>query len=75
VAADDERARGVFVRVTNVTQHGIELTLGFDAGSPADAAVAEAELRRQALARLRAEKIVLPDVYKSSQGVPNGSPL
>jgi small-conductance mechanosensitive channel len=76
VASGDERARGVFTRVTGMSQHGIELTLGFDASSPAEAAVAEAALRQKALARLRAEKIALADAYyKSSQGVPSGSPV
>jgi small-conductance mechanosensitive channel len=75
VVASDERARAVFVRVTNVSQHGIEVTLGFDAATPGDAAVAEAELRRRALSKLRAEKIPVPDAYRSSQGVPSGSPV
>jgi len=59
-----------------MSQHGIELTLGFDASSPTEAAVAEAVLRQKALARLRAEKIALSDAYyRSSQGVPSGSPV
>jgi MscS family membrane protein len=75
VAAGDERLRGATVRVSNVTPQGIEITVGFDTGSPTEALVAEAELRRRALVRLQAEKVALPDVYRSSQGVPSGSPV
>ena len=41
----------------------------------AEALAAENELRRRALARLQKERVALPDVYKSSQGVPSGSPV
>jgi MscS family membrane protein len=75
VAAEDERLRATTVRVSNVAPQGIEVTVGFDTASPAEALAAEAELRRRALARLRAEKIELPDLYKSSHGVPSGSPV
>jgi small-conductance mechanosensitive channel len=75
VAAEDGRVRSPQVRVTNVTPHGIELTIGFDTASAAEALAAENELRRRALVRLQAERIGLPDLYKSSQGVPSGSPV
>ncbi len=75
VAAEDARVRSPAVRLSNVTPHGIELTIAFDTMSPAEAVAAEAELRRRALLRLRAEQVALPDVYKSSQGVPSGSPV
>ncbi|HEX6838464.1 MAG TPA: mechanosensitive ion channel family protein, partial [Polyangia bacterium] len=75
VAGEDARARAPSVRVTNVTPHGIELTVGFDTGSAAEALATEHDLRRRALLRLQAERIGLPDLYKSSQGVPSGSPV
>ncbi|MCU1283004.1 MAG: mechanosensitive ion channel protein MscS [bacterium] len=75
VAAEDDKLRSPTVRVSNVTPHGIELTVGFDTASAAEALQAEHELRRRALVRLQAERIALPDVYKSSQGVPSGSPV
>ena len=74
VAGEDARVHAPTVRLTNVTPHGIELTVGFDTASSAEALAAENELRRRALVRLAAERIALPDVYKSSQGVPSGSP-
>ena len=74
VAAEDVRARAPSVRVTNVTPQGIELTVGFDTGSAAEALATEHDLRRRALVRLQAERIGLPDLYQSSQGVPSGSP-
>ena len=75
VAAEDARVRGATVRVSNVTPQGIELSVGFDTASAAEALAAEHELRRRALVRLQAERIGLPDLYKSSQGVPSGSPV
>jgi small-conductance mechanosensitive channel len=75
VAAEDKRVQSPAVRVTNVTPHGIELTIAFDTSSGAEALAAENELRRRALARLQKERVALPDVYKSSQGVPSGSPV
>ncbi len=75
VAAEDARLRAPTVRVSNVTPHGIELTVGFDTANAAEALAAEHELRRRALIRLQAERIGLPDLYKSSQGVPSGSPV
>ena len=75
VAGEDARLRTPSVRVTNVSPHGIELTVVFDTGSAAEALQAEHDLRRRALVRLQAERIGLPDVYKSSQGVPSGSPV
>lgn len=75
VAADDGRLQNATVRVSNVTPHGIELTVGFDTASASVALAAEHDLRRRALVRLQAERIGLPDVYKSSQGVPSGSPV
>ena len=75
VAAEDARLRGTTVRVSNVTPQGIELSIAFDTGSAAEGLAADAELRRRALLRLRAEKVGLPDLYKSSQGVPSGSPV
>jgi small-conductance mechanosensitive channel len=75
VAAEDERIKSPQVRVSNVTAQGIELSIGFDTASAAEALQAEHELRRRALARLKAERIALPDLYKSSQGVPSGSPV
>jgi MscS family membrane protein len=75
VAAEDARVRSPQVRVSNVTPQGIELTVVFETASAAEALQAEHELRRRALVRLRAEEIALPDLYKSSQGVPSGSPV
>jgi MscS family membrane protein len=75
VAAEDKRAQSPSVRVTNVSPHGIELTVGFETSSTAEAQATENELRRRALAKLRDERVALPDVYKSSQGVPSGSPV
>jgi len=75
VAAEDSRVRAPAVRVTNVTPQGIELTIAFDTASSAEALAAEHEVRRRALVRLQAERIGLPDLYKSSQGVPSGSPV
>jgi len=75
VAGEDARVRDATVRVTNVTPQGIELTVGFNTGSTAEALAAEHDLRRRALLRLQAERIGLPDLYKSSQGVPSGSPV
>jgi small-conductance mechanosensitive channel len=75
VAGEDARVRNPTVRVSNVTPHGIELNVGFDTGSAGEALQAEHELRRRALLRLQAERIGLPDLYKSSQGVPSGSPV
>lgn len=75
VAAEDARARNLAVRVTNVSPHGIELSVAFDTANAAEALATETELRRRAVTRLRAEKVGLPDAYKSSQGVPSGSPV
>jgi MscS family membrane protein len=75
VAAEGDKVRSPTVRVSNVTPHGIELSVVFDTASAAEALQAEHELRRRALVRLQAERIPLPDVYKSSQGVPSGSPV
>ncbi len=75
VAADDARLRSPTVRVSNVTPQGIELTVGFDSANATEALQAEHELRRRALLRLQAAGIALPDLYKSSQGVPSGSPV
>ncbi|MGZ3440552.1 MAG: mechanosensitive ion channel family protein [Polyangia bacterium] len=75
VAAEDATLRSAAVRVSNVTPYGIELSVGFDTASAAEALQAEHQLRRRALVRLQAERIALPDVYRSSQGVPSGSPV
>jgi small-conductance mechanosensitive channel len=75
VVKEDQRIKNSFVRLSNVSERGLELTVGIDCGSLGDAWNAEGELRRRALARLKAEKVGLPDFYKSSQGVPSGSPL
>ncbi len=75
VAAEDARVRSSSVRVTNVTPQGIELTVAFETANGAEALAAEHELRRQALLRIEAEGIGLADLYKSSQGVPKGSPV
>ena len=75
VAAEDTHLRSPQVRVSNVTPHGIELTILFDSNSAAEALQAEHELRRRAIVRLQAEQVALPDLYKSSQGVPSGSPV
>ena len=75
VAAEEPRLAAVAVRVSNITPQGVELSVAFDTASAAEALAAEAELRRRALARLTAEKVTLPDLYKSSQGVPSGSPV
>jgi putative ABC transport system ATP-binding protein len=55
----------------------VALSLGYRFGARFAARAtlqAEHELRRRALVRLQAERIALPDVYKSSQGVASGSP-
>lgn len=75
VAAEDARVRSPQVRVSNVTPQGIELTVLFETSSAAEALQAEHEVRRRALVRLRAEEVALPDLYKSSQGVPSGIPV
>jgi MscS family membrane protein len=75
VVAEDGNLRSPHVRVSNVTPVGIELSIVFDTGSAAEALQAEHELRRRAIVRLQAEGIALPDLYKSSQGVPSGSPV
>ena len=75
VAGEDARVQSPSVRVSNVTPHGIELTTTFDTGSTAEALAAEHDFRRRALARLQKERVALPDAYKSSQGVPSGSPV
>jgi small-conductance mechanosensitive channel len=74
-AAEDKRVLSSYVRLSNVSDRGLEFTLGIDCASPGDAWLAEEELRRRALAALRAQKIELPDFYRSSQGVPSGSPV
>jgi len=75
VAGEDARVQSPSVRVSNVTPLGIELTIAFDTGSTAEALAAEHDFRRRALARLQKERVALPDAYKSSQGVPSGSPV
>jgi len=75
VAGEDARLQSPSVRVSNVTPHGIELSIGFDTPSPGEALAAENDVRRRALERLQKEKVALPDVYRSSQGVPSGSPV
>ena len=74
VAGEDAHVRSPSVRVSNVTPHGIELTITFDTGSTAEALAAEHDFRRRALQRLQKERVAMPDAYKSSQGVPSGSP-
>ncbi len=74
-AAEDQRLQSATVRVSNVTPQGIELTISFDTANASEQLKAEHELRRRALMRLQAEKIGLPDLYRSSQGVPSGSPV
>ena len=74
VAAEDASLRSPTVRVSNVTPQGIELTVGFDTANATEALAAEHGLRRRALVRLQAERIGLPDFYKSSQGVPSRMP-
>ena len=73
--AADKRIVGSFVRLSNVSDRGLEFTVGIDCPTPGDAWSAEEELRRRAVAALRAQKIELPDFYKSSHGVPSGSPV
>jgi small-conductance mechanosensitive channel len=75
VIEEDKRIKKSFVRLSNVTDRGLELTVGVDCATAGEAWNAEGELRRRALARLKAEKVALPDFYKSSQGVPSGSPV
>ncbi|HEY2744589.1 MAG TPA: mechanosensitive ion channel family protein [Polyangia bacterium] len=74
VAVEDAKVQSPSVRVSNVTPQGIELTVSFDSASAGEQLKAEHELRRRAITRLQAERIGLPDLYKSSQGVPSGSP-
>ena len=73
--ADDKRIVSSFVRLSNVSDRGLEFTIGIDCATPGESWLAEEQLRRRALARLKAEKIELPDFYRSSQGVPSGSPV
>jgi MscS family membrane protein len=73
--ADDKRILSSWVRLSAVSDRGLEFTIGIDCATPTDAWKAEEQLRRRALARLAEEKIALPDFYKSSQGVPSGSPV
>jgi small-conductance mechanosensitive channel len=73
--ADDKRILSSWVRLSGVSDRGLEFTIGIDCATPTDAWKAEEQLRRRAVARLVEEKIALPDFYKSSQGVPSGSPV
>ena len=74
-AKEDQRIKSSYVRLSNVSDRGLELTLGIDCDTPGDAWRAEEELRRRALGKLKAAGVTLPDLYKSSQGVPSGSPV
>jgi small-conductance mechanosensitive channel len=76
LAAADERIAKTpepTVRVMALGELGIELMLTFHAASKVDAATVEEKLRRGVLERFPAEKLQIG--YKSSQGVPSGSPV
>jgi small-conductance mechanosensitive channel len=78
VAKEDQRIKKCYVRLSGVSDHGLELTVGIDCDNVGDAWNAEGDLRRRSLSRLKAENVRLTDLYglyKSSQGVPKGSPL
>jgi small-conductance mechanosensitive channel len=75
VVQQDQRIKSHYVRLSNVSDRGLELTVGIDCQTLGEAWNAEGDLRRRALGRLKAEKVGLPDFYKSSQGVPSGSPV
>jgi small-conductance mechanosensitive channel len=62
------------VRVSALSERGVELTLGFHANSHVDAAAVEEKLRRGVLLRFAAEKVEIA-YYRSSQGVPSGMPV
>jgi small-conductance mechanosensitive channel len=74
VVKEEGRVKNSFVRLSQVSERGVEITVGIDCASPGDAWNAEGDLRRRLLARLKAEKVALPELYRSSQGVPSGSP-
>jgi MscS family membrane protein len=77
IAAGDARiakAPEPVARVSALTERGVELSVGFEVILHADAAAVEEQLRRGLLAVFRTEKIAIA-YYKSSQGVPSGSPV
>jgi small-conductance mechanosensitive channel len=73
--ADERIARAPepVARVAALTERGVELAVGFEVALHGDAAAVEEALRRAVLARFSAEKIEIA-YYRSSQGVPSGSP-
>jgi MscS family membrane protein len=73
-AKEDERIKVAVVRLSNISDRGLEVTVGIDCSSPGEAFNAEESLRRRGLMKLREAKIALADLYKASQGVPSGSP-
>jgi MscS family membrane protein len=77
LAAADERvakAPAPIVRVSALTERGVELALGFNVNSHVDGGAVEEQLRRGLLLKFRTEKIEIA-YYRSSQGVPSGSPV
>ena len=76
VAGEDQRLQSPTVRVSNVTPQGIELTVSFDTASTSEQLKAEHELCAGARSRgCRRSGSGLPNLYRSSQGVPSGSPV
>lgn len=77
LAGGDERiakAPTPIVRVSGLTERGVELALGFNVNSHVDGGMVEESLRRGLLKQFRQAKIEIA-YYKSSQGVPSGSPV
>ena len=77
LAGSDERiakAPEPVARVSALTERGVELSIGFEVILHGDAALVEERLRRALLAKFKAEKIEIA-YYRSSQGVPSGSPV
>ena len=77
LAAAEERiakAPAPIVRVSALTERGVELALGFNVNSHIDGGMVAESLRRGLLKKFRSEKIEIA-YYKSSQGVPSGSPV
>jgi small-conductance mechanosensitive channel len=62
------------VRVSALNERGVELALGFNVNSHIDGGMVEESLRRGLLKQFREAKIEIA-YYKSSQGVPSGSPV
>jgi small-conductance mechanosensitive channel len=58
--AAESSVRATLVRLTNLTEHGIEFTVGFDCATPPEALAAEDRIRRRIVSSLVAANIAMP---------------